>query len=158
MKYSAMLVAVGALSAGTAFAQEPIKIGVLYPLTGGGAVYGVPAMAGHQLAVEELNAKGGIMGRKIESIERDDKLNPAAASSTMKELITKDKVDIVLGGLASSVGLAMSEVSKQEKVVYISTIPKTCMRGAAASRWSSTLSFTPWPISSCAFRATCCEC
>ena len=42
----------------------------------------------------------------------------------MKELITKDKVDIVLGGLASSVGLAMSEVSKQEKVVYISTIPK----------------------------------
>ena len=125
MKYSAVLAAVGALGAGTAFAQEPIKIGVLYPLTGGGAVYGVPAMAGHQLAVEELNAKGGIMGRKIESIERDDKLNPAAASSTMKELITKDKVDIVLGGLASSVGLAMSEVSKQEKVVYISTIPKT---------------------------------
>ena len=125
MKYSAMLVAVGALSAGTAFAQEPIKIGVLYPLTGGGAVYGVPAMVGHQLAIEELNAKGGIMGRKIESIERDDKMNPSAASSTMKELITKDKVDIVLGGLASSVGLAMSEVSKQEKVVYISTIPKT---------------------------------
>lgn len=125
MKYSAVLAAVGALGVGTAFAQEPIKIGVLYPLTGGGAVYGVPAMAGHQLAVEELNAKGGIMGRKIESIERDDKLNPAAASSTMKELITKDKVDIVLGGLASSVGLAMSEVSKQEKVVYISTIPKT---------------------------------
>ena len=125
MKYSAMLVAVGAFGVGTAFAQEPIRIGAMYPLTGGGAVYGVPAMVGHQLAVEELNAKGGIMGRKIESIERDDKLNPASASSTMKELITKDKVDIVLGGLASSVGLAMSEVSKQEKVVYISTIPKT---------------------------------
>ena len=61
MKYSAMLVAAGVLSAGTAFAQQgPIKIGVLYPLTGGGAVYGVPAMVGHQLAVEELNAKGGI--------------------------------------------------------------------------------------------------
>ena len=105
MKYSAMLVAAGVLSAGTAFAQQgPIKIGVLYPLTGGGAVYGVPAMAGHQLAIEELNAKGGIMGRKVESIERDDKLNPATASSTMKELITKDKVDIVLGGLALNVG------------------------------------------------------
>jgi ABC-type branched-subunit amino acid transport system substrate-binding protein len=125
MKYSALLAAVGALGAGTAFAQEPIKIGAMYPLTGGGAVYGVPAMVGHQLAVEELNAKGGILGRKIESIERDDKMNPAAASSTMKELITKDKVDIVLGGLSSAVGLAMSEVSKQEKVVYISTIPKT---------------------------------
>ncbi len=125
MKYSAMLVAVGALGVGTAFAQEPIRIGAMYPLTGGGAVYGVPAMVGHQLAVEELNAKGGIMGRKIESIERDDKMNPAAASSTMKELITKDKVDIVVGGLSSAVGLAMSELSKQEKVVYISTIPKT---------------------------------
>src|SRR5437879_3644115 len=125
MKYSALLVAVGALGVGTAFAQEPIKIGVMYPLTGGGAVYGVPAMAGHQLAVEELNAKGGIMGRKIESIERDDKMNPSAASSTMKELITKDKVNIVVGGLSSAVGLGMSEVSRQEKVVYISTIPKT---------------------------------
>ncbi len=125
MKYSAVLVAVGALGVGTAFAQEPIRIGAMYPLTGGGAVYGVPAMVGHQLAVEELNTKGGIMGRKIESIERDDKMNPAAASSTMKELITKDKVDIVVGGLSSAVGLAMSEVSKQEKVVYISTIPKT---------------------------------
>src|SRR5260370_38093773 len=100
MKYSALLVAVGALGAGTAFAQEPIKIGAMYPLTGGGAVYGVPAMVGHPLAVEELNAKGGIMGRKIESIERDDKMNPAAASSTMKELITKDKVDIVVGRLS----------------------------------------------------------
>ncbi len=125
MKYCAVLAAVGALGVGTAFAQEPIRIGAMYPLTGGGAVYGVPAMVGHQLAVEELNAKGGIMGRKIESIERDDKMNPAAASSTMKELITKDKVDIVVGGLSSAVGLAMSEVSKQEKVVYISTIPKT---------------------------------
>lgn len=125
MKVSAIVIAVGALGAGTAFAQQPIKIGAMYPLTGGGAVYGVPAMAGHQLAIEELNARGGILGRKIESVERDDKMNPSAASSTMKELITKDKVDIVVGGLSSAVGLAMSEVSKQEKVVYISTIPKT---------------------------------
>jgi branched-chain amino acid transport system substrate-binding protein len=125
MRRSAALVAAGVLSAGTAIAQEPIRIGAMYPLTGGGAVYGVPAMAGHQLAIEEINARGGINGRKLESIERDDKLNPAAASSTMKELITKDKVHIVVGGLASSVGLAMAEVSKQEKVVYIATIPKT---------------------------------
>ncbi|HJQ59402.1 MAG TPA: ABC transporter substrate-binding protein [Vineibacter sp.] len=125
MKYSAMLAAVGALGAGTAFAQEPIRIGAMYPLTGGGAVYGVPAMAGHQLAIEEINARGGVNGRKLESIERDDKLNPAAASSTMKELITKDKVHIVVGGLSSAVGLSMSEVSKNEKVVYIATIPKT---------------------------------
>ena len=63
MKYSVMLAAVGVLGAGTAFAQEPIRIGVLYPLPGGGAVYGVPALAGHELAIEDLDAKGGILGR-----------------------------------------------------------------------------------------------
>ena len=125
MQPSLWLVAAGVLLAGAAGAQEPIRIGAMYPLTGGGAIYGVPAMAGHQLAIEELNAKGGIMGRKVESVERDDKMNPSAASATMKELITKDKVHIVLGGLSSAVGLGMSEVSKQEKVVYIATIPKT---------------------------------
>ena len=120
------LMMAGAGLTGSALAQgDPIKIGVMYPLTGGGAVYGVPAMAGHQLAVEELNAKGGILGRKIVSLERDDKMNPSAASATMKELITKDRVDIVIGGLSSSVGLGMSEVSRQEKIVYLSTIPKT---------------------------------
>src|SRR5262249_53166954 len=101
MKYSTALLAVPlalgtVCAAGTSLAQEPIKIGAMSPLTGVGAVYGVPAMSGHQLAVEELNAKGGILGRKVESLERDDKNNPSAASSTMKELITKDKVDIVV--------------------------------------------------------------
>ena len=119
------LLAAGMTIAGAAIAQEPVRIGAMYPLTGGGAIYGVPAMVGHQLAIEEINKRGGIMGRKVESIERDDKMNPSAASATMKELITKDKVNIVIGGLASSVGLGMSEVSKQEKIVYISTIPKS---------------------------------
>src|SRR5207248_679959 len=128
MKHSALLLGLGAVCAvgtGTSLAQELVKIGAMYPLTGGGAGYGVQGMAGHHVAVDAVNAKGGILGRKIVSIERDDKMNPSAASSTMKELITKDKVDIVVGGLSSAVGLGMSEVSKQEKVVYISTIPKT---------------------------------
>src|SRR5258708_38424161 len=97
MKYSAVLLALGAVCAvgtGTSLAQEPIKIGAMYPLTGGGAVYGVPAMAGHPLAVEELNAKGGILRRKIEAGERDDKMNPSAAPSTMEEMITKDNADL----------------------------------------------------------------
>ena len=90
MRSTLLLLVAGTVTIGTAFSQEPIRIGAMYPLTGGGAVYGVPAMAGHQLAIDELNAKGGILGRKVESVERDDKMNPSAASSTMKELITKD--------------------------------------------------------------------
>ena len=112
-----------ALAAGQAAAE--IKIGVLYPTSGGGAIYGVPAMQGHDLAVEEINAAGGINGEKVVTFARDTKLNPAAASAAAKELITKEGVDVIIGGLASSVGLALSEVSRQETVVYIATIPKT---------------------------------
>lgn len=118
-------VATAAVVAAGAAAAQDIKIGVLYPTSGGGAIYGGPAMVGHDLAVEEINAAGGIGGRKLVSFARDTKLNPSAAASAAKELVTKDKVDVLIGGLSSAVGLAISEVAKQEGVVYIATIPKT---------------------------------
>jgi ABC-type branched-subunit amino acid transport system substrate-binding protein len=61
----------------------------------------------------------------VVTVKRDTKLNPAAASAAAKELITKDGVDVLVGGLSSAVGLAISQVSKQEKIVYVATIPKT---------------------------------
>ncbi len=111
--------------AGSALAQDTIKIGVLYPIAGTGAVYGVPAMHGHDMGVDEVNAAGGILGKKVVTFARDTKLKPAAAAAAAKELITKDGVDVLIGGLSSAVGLAISEVAKQEKVVYVATIPKT---------------------------------
>ena len=109
---------------GTVQAAE-VKIGMLYPITGGGAIYGSPAMIGHRMAVDELNSQGGILGMDVLSVERDTKLNPATAAAAAKEMITKDGVNVIIGGLSSAVGLAISEVAKQEKVVYIATIPKT---------------------------------
>jgi len=106
-------------------AQGVVKIGALYPIAGTGAVYGVPAMHGHDMAVEEINAAGGILGRKIVTVARDTKLKPAPSSAAAKELITKENVDVLVGGLSSAVGLAISEVSRLEKVVYVATIPKT---------------------------------
>lgn len=117
-------VSVALMAAGAANAQD-IKIGVLYPTSGGGAIYGGPAMEGHNLAVEEINAAGGINGRKLVTFARDTKLNPSAAASAAKELVTKDGVDMLIGGLSSAVGLAISEVAKQEGVIYLATIPKT---------------------------------
>lgn len=109
----------------SALAAEPIKIGVLYPITGTGAVYGVPAMFGHDMAVDELNAAGGMLGRQVVTVKRDTKLEPAAASAAAKELITKEGVEVLVGGLSSAVGLALSEVARQEGIVYVATIPKT---------------------------------
>lgn len=119
-------VAVGTIVAATgAQAADEIKIGVLYPTSGGGAIYGVPAMEGHDMAVEEINAAGGVGGKMLKSFARDTKLNPASAAAAAKELITNDGVNVLVGGLSSAVGLAISEVAKQEGVVYIATIPKT---------------------------------
>ena len=97
---------------------------MLYPIAGTGAVYGVPAMFGHDLAVDEINAAGGVNGQPLTTFKRDTKLKPAAAAAAAKELITKDGVNVLIGGLSSAVGLAISEVARQEKVVYIATIPK----------------------------------
>lgn len=108
-----------------ASAQAEIRLGVLYPIAGTGAVYGVPAMFGHDLAVDEINAAGGVDGQPLATFKRDTKLKPAAAAAAAKELITKDGVNVLIGGLSSAVGLAISEVARQEKVVYIATIPKT---------------------------------
>ena len=82
-------------------------------------------MYGHNMAVDEVNAAGGIMGQKVVTFARDTKLKPAAAAAAAKELITKEDVDVLVGGLSSAVGLAISEVARQEGVVYIATIPKT---------------------------------
>ncbi|HJP22845.1 MAG TPA: ABC transporter substrate-binding protein, partial [Alphaproteobacteria bacterium] len=106
-----------ALSGGADAAE--IKIGVLYPISGGGAIYGGPAMRGHDMGVDEVNAAGGILGMKVVTAGRDSKLNPAAASAAAKELITKEGVNVLIGGLSSGVGLAISEVARQEKVIYI---------------------------------------
>lgn len=117
--------ATAALLAASVAQAEDIKIGVLYPTSGGGAIYGGPAMIGHNLAVDEINAAGGVNGNKLVTFARDTKLNPSAAASAAKELVTKEGVNVLIGGLSSAVGLAISEVAKQEGVVYIATIPKT---------------------------------
>ncbi len=122
------LVASSVLAAATAFGAAraaEVKIGVLYPITGGGAVYGAPAMEGHRMAVEEVNAAGGILGMKVVTVERDSKLNPAEAAAAARELITKDGVNVLMGTLSSAVGLAVSQVAREEKVLFIATIPKS---------------------------------
>lgn len=93
-RYLAGAVALAAMGAGSFAVAEDIKIGVLYPTSGGGAIYGGPAMVDHNLAVDEINAAGGINGHKLVTVARDSKLNPAAAASAAKEMVTKDGVNV----------------------------------------------------------------
>ena len=96
MKHLLAVVA-GVIALASASAQAEIRLGVLYPIAGTGAVYGVPAMFGHDLAVEEINAAGGVLGQELATFKRDTKLKPAAAAAAAKELITKDGVNVLIG-------------------------------------------------------------
>jgi len=106
-------------------ADGEIRIGTLYPTSGFCVIFGDPALRGHQIMVDKINAAGGLNGRKIVSVQRDSKCNPAEATAAARDLITKDNVDFLVGGVSSSVGQAVSEVARQEKVIYIAAVPKT---------------------------------
>ena len=100
--------------------KDPIRIGFPLPLTGTFAAIAADMQRGAQLAMEELNAKGGIMGRKVDVMFRDDELKPAVGAQRTKELIENQKVDFVVGGLAAHVQMAINEQTKAAGKLYIS--------------------------------------
>jgi len=108
-----------------AHAQKPIKVGFPMILSGPGALFGEPALKGAQMYVEEINAKGGVLGRKIELLARDTKGNADEAVRVSRDLILKENVDFLVGTLTSAEGPAVSVVAKENKIVFIAPIPKT---------------------------------
>ena len=92
----------------SAHAQAPIKVGMPIPLSGPPALFGDPASKGAMMYVEEINAKGGVLGRKIELIVRDSKADANEAVRQARELILKDNVDFLVGTLTSAEGPAVS--------------------------------------------------
>ena len=108
-----------------AHAQKPIKVGFPMILSGPGALFGEPALKGAQMYVEEINAKGGVLGRKIELLPRDTKGNADEAVRVARELVLKENVDFLVGTLTSAEGPAVSVVAKENKIVFIAAIPKT---------------------------------
>src|SRR2546427_3584727 len=100
--------------------KDPIRIGFPLPLTGTFAAIAADMHRGAQLATEELNAKGGIMGRKVDVMFRDDELKPAVGAQCTKELIENQKVDCRGGGPPADVQMAISEQTKAAGKLYIS--------------------------------------
>ena len=100
--------------------KDPLRIGCPLPLTGPFAALAADMQRGAQLAEEQLNAKGGVMGRKVEVLYRDDQLKPAVGAQRTKELIENDKCQFIVGGLAAHVQMAINEQTKKSKVLFIS--------------------------------------
>ena len=109
---------------GPAFAQGTIKIGELNSYKSQPAFLD-PYKKGWELAVEEINAKGGVLGRKIEVISRDDGANPGDAVRVANELVTREGVNIIAGTFLSHIGLAVTEFAGKEKVFFLAAEPLT---------------------------------
>ncbi len=101
-------------------AADPIKIGQVAALSGPSAQSGEAITRGLQVAIDEINAKGGLLGgRKIELVQRDDESNPPRGLTAARELIFKEKVAALFGGLDSPVSLAIVPLVNKEKVPFI---------------------------------------
>ena len=121
MVFGSMVLA-GALAATSAFAADNIKIGLQGPLTGGSSPMGVSMRDGAKLAVTEINAKGGVLGRQIELIERDDEAKNERGVQIAQELINKEKVVAALGYINSGVALASQRFYQEAKIPVMNNV------------------------------------
>jgi branched-chain amino acid transport system substrate-binding protein len=111
---------------------EPIKVGVFLSLTGATSAYGVSSLNSFKLATDELNAAGGIHGRKIELVVEDDHSNSQDVAGAVTKLINEDKVSALLGEPVSTRALIAAPIAQTHKVVMISPAsikPEVTMQG-----------------------------
>jgi branched-chain amino acid transport system substrate-binding protein len=114
-----------ALGAPAAQAQQPpIKLGELNSYAQW-AAFTVPYRNGWQMALEEINAKGGVLGRKVEIVSRDDGATTGSATRVADELVSREGVSLLFGSFLSNVGVAMADFANQKKIVYIAAEPLT---------------------------------
>jgi branched-chain amino acid transport system substrate-binding protein len=121
--FLAMSVAViVALGASHAQAAETVKIGDVNSYTRM-AAFTEPYRKGLELALEQINARGGAGGRQLELVSRDDGGEPGEAVKIAEEMLARDKVAILTGGFFSNVGLALASLAKQRQVLYLAGEP-----------------------------------
>jgi branched-chain amino acid transport system substrate-binding protein len=109
----------------SAQAQEaPIKLGELNSYARW-AAFTVPYRNGWQMALDEINGKGGVLGRKLEIVSRDDGASTGDATRVADELVTREGVSLLFGSFQSNVGVAMADYANQKKILYIAAEPLT---------------------------------
>ena len=136
----------GALIASCAFAQEDvsetrvIKVGIVSPQSGANSRYGAFAWKGARLAADEINADGGVLGRKVELVNGDSQCAPAEGVSATQRLIRFDHVAMIIGDVCSSVTLAMQPVAESAHVILMnaaSSNPEITYRaGVGGFKWT----------------------
>jgi branched-chain amino acid transport system substrate-binding protein len=119
-----LLVTASAGMAVTGYAQNTIKIGEINSYKSQ-SNFLEPYKKGMELALEEINSSGGLLGKKVEIISRDDNSNPGDAVRVAEELVSREKVDVLTGTFLSHIGLAVTDFSKQKKFFFLAAEPLT---------------------------------
>src|SRR5512147_2962471 len=136
-----VLAAIGLwLGMGITSAAEPIKVGVIYPLTGPAAAAGSYQKAGVEIARDKFNAEGGVIGRQIQLFVEDGANDPSQSVSAAEKLVTRDKVDAMIAAWGSSPTLAVSaSVTKKYGVPHVvdtaSSVKVTLLDGKRPNPW-----------------------
>lgn len=118
-----LFVVCGLLSTGAARADEPYNLGVALGFTGTGTLYSKDQMEGIQVAVDEINAKGGFLGKHpIKVFQQDTQTKPDVGVRTVKDLILRDKVRAVVNDYSSAVAVAVKPICREYKILHIAAI------------------------------------
>ncbi len=112
------------LASATTHAQNAIKIGEINSYKAFPAFL-EPYRKGMELAIEEVNAAGGVLGRRLEIVTRDDNANPGDAVRAAEELISRERVDLLAGAYLSNTGLAIADFARQKQVFFLAGEPLT---------------------------------
>src|SRR6266568_3151495 len=137
-----VFLAAGAVAiAAPAWSQGDVyKIGLISPMSGANARYGAFANKGANLAVKEINAAGGVQGKKIELVSGDSQCVPAEGVSATKRMITFDKLPIIIGDICSSVTLAMQPLAEESGVLLVNAASSnpaiTYKAGVGGFKWT----------------------
>jgi branched-chain amino acid transport system substrate-binding protein len=124
MKKQLAVFGLAVCAAGATWAQAPIRIGEINSYKAQPAFLD-PYKKGWELALEEINAAGGVLGRKIEVISRDDNGNPGDAVRVAEDLVSRERVDLIFGTFLSHIGLAVTDFAKQRKMYFLAAEPLT---------------------------------
>src|SRR5438309_4659432 len=121
---AAMALSLAMTTFGAAHAQSTIKIGEVnsYKVQ---PAFLEPYKKGMELAIEQINAAGGVNGKQLQLIVRDDNGNPGDAVRAAEELVSREQVDVLTGSFLSNIGLALTDFAKQKKFFFLAGEPLT---------------------------------
>jgi branched-chain amino acid transport system substrate-binding protein len=139
LKVGAALGAASALAPLSTFAKgdDPVRIGQIESLTGTYAALGNSQVNGAKLAIEQINAKGGILGRPVELVVEDDAANPGLGSQKAHRLVERDKVNFLMGAVSSAVALSVSQTANRLNTIYVVTGAHTDAVTGSKCNWNT---------------------